>query len=303
MKYQSKNRLEPSFLQKAVTALCLLAACSVASFAQSYSDKFYDAMNADDLPAQRQALAEWELAAPNDVDLYIARYNFYVNAGSNEVVMIDADEPTEESFVIKTDSGDFYMHSVMTFDEKMADSGLFVIAEAIKAYPNRLDLRFGEIYFLGQLERWDAFADAIVRTIDHSSEITHLWTFPNVDGGGVELMTEGVLDYQAQMLETIPMDNLSAEDSAMVLRMRRVAERMVKAFPRDVPSVNLLSVTYTIFKDYENSIKYLLRAEKMAPNDEIVLSNLASVYNKMGKKKQAKQYETRLEQLQASAAE
>ena len=246
---------------------------------QAYQDRFDAALSSGDLKAQRQVLAEWMADAPEDVDCYIARYNYFVNSIGEIAAAAEGQLPEAMA--------------------RTADSGFAVIDEAIEHYPNRLDLRFGKIYFLGVLQKWDAFADEIVRCLDHSEKIEHFWLFPNVREGMVDMITESMLDYQHTMFDAVEnWDQPTAADSAMMMRIRRVAKRTIQLFPRDIYSVNILSTTYTFFKEYESAIKYLQRAEKTDPNDITVLSNLKGVYKMMGKEKLARQYENRLKQLQ-----
>ena len=206
-----------------------------AAYAQSFSDRFDDAFAANDVAAQRQALQDWALSAPEDVNLIIAFYNFYANQAMEQTPYL----------------------------AQRADSGLLVIERGIVLYPDRLDLRFGKIFFLGELRRWDAFADEIMRMLDYSDQINHRWLFPNVEEGLKELVMEGVADYQLTMRETLPGDYpLAASDSAMVNRIRRVAKRTVQLFPSDVNALHLLGETY-LGEDDERASKYLKRAEEL----------------------------------------
>ncbi|MBR3412644.1 MAG: hypothetical protein IKG81_08145 [Bacteroidales bacterium] len=214
---------------------CLTLMALNAMYAQSFSDRFDDAFATNDVAAQRQALQDWELSAPEDVNLIIACYNFYANQAMEQTPYL----------------------------AQLADSGLLVIERGIVLYPDRLDLRFGKIFFLGELRRWDAFADEIMRMLDYSDQINHRWLFPNVEEGLKELVMEGVADYQLTMRETLPGDYpLAASDSAMVNRIRRVAKRTVQLFPSDVNALHLLGETY-LGEDDERASKYLKRAEEL----------------------------------------
>lgn len=247
---------------------------------QSYQDRFDAALSAGNVGQQRQVLTEWVADAPEDIDCYIARYNYFVNYIGEEASQL-------------ADAAQFAALA------PVADSAFAVIEEAIGHYPNRLDLRFGKIYFLGVLRQWDAFANEIVATLDHSEKIDHFWAFPNMDGGMVDVMTESILDYQTTMFESMEnWDEPTAADTAMMLRVRKVAKRTVQLFPRDIASVNILATTYTFLKEYESAIKYLQRAERIDPNDPVVLKNMRDVYDLMGKKKLAKQYQDRMKSLE-----
>ena len=251
--------------------------------AQSYSDSFYEAMNRDDLKEQRRVLDEWGKAAPDDVEWYIARYNYFVNRA-----MVSMDVPQEDGEV----------ETIYLVANNLADSGLAVIDKAIGLFPRRLDLRFGKIYFLGEAKRWNAFEEEIIGTLNYSELIAHEWEFPNTEGEGRALMIEGVHDYLLTMMDAITdHEHLTADDSAMVMRVRRVAMRKVQVFSGDMMAVNIVGVTYAIMKEYEKSLKYFKRAEKLAPDDEAVLWNLLDAYTAMGNKKEAKLYQERLDKL------
>lgn len=264
------------FLITIISVLTLGSIC-----AQSYQDRFDAALNAADVKAQRQVLAEWIANAPEDVDCYIARYNYYVNYVGAILDQGNADD------------------AAMLEVQRSVDSGLAVIDEAIEHYPNRLDLRFGKIYFLGVLHSWDAFANEIVSCLDHSETIDHRWSFPNVEEGMEDLIIESMLDYQTTMFEAVEdMKHPSAGDTVMMMRIRKVAKRSVQLFPGDIYQVNILASTYTFVGEYESAVRYLQRAERIDPNDVTVLRNLRDVYGLMGKKAQAKQYNDRLMLLQ-----
>lgn len=267
-------------LMKRMILFAAAVLLSTTMMAQAYQDRFDAALSAGNIQQQRQVLAEWVVDAPEDIDCYIARYNYFVNYIGEEASRL-ADEAQFATLA------------------PIADSAFAVIDEAIGRYPNRLDLRFGKIYFLGVLRQWDAFADEILATLNHSEGIEHLWSFPNMDGGMVDVVTESMLDYQSTMFDAVDnWDQPTAGDTAMMLRIRKVAKRTVQLFPRDIASVNILATTYTFFKEYESAIKYLQRAERIDPNDPVVLKNMRDVYDLMGKKKQAKQYQDRMKNLE-----
>lgn len=273
-------KLQYQYSMKRLFLILILVASTIMASAQSYSDTFYSAFNIDDIAAQRQVLADWEQAAPDDADYLIAKYNFYAN---------------QSVLTISDGLGAGVSETFSFCNEPMADSALMVINAAIERYPTRLDMRFGKIYFLGSISHWDDMADEIVGMLDYSDQIGHSWVYPNMDGGMKELLSESILDYQLMMYNTLgDWDNMQYADSAMLMRMRRVAKRTIQVFPQDIPAINMLAITYTSFKDYDNAIKYLLRAEQLDPTDEVVLQNLADNYAMKGDKRKSKQYQDRI---------
>ena len=244
-----------------------------AAFAQSYSDTFDDAFRRDDVAGQREALRLWQQEAPNDVNLYIARYNFYANRaiGQNTSVIITP----------------------------LADSGLVAIEDGISLFPDRLDLRFGKIYFLGQLARWEEFVDEIDRTINHSLQINHGWEFPNVPDDMMEgLLVEGMVDYMVTMWGSIAdTAHLSAADSLMAKHIQGLAKRMVQLFPGDFPSTYMLALSHLILNENDKAYKYLRRAEGIDNTNVPLLETLVKVCRLMGKTGQAIEYQQRIKAL------
>lgn len=240
--------------------------------AQSFSDSFYDALNSDNLPQQRRILAEWTAATPDDIDLYIARFNHYINYS-----MTLAESSAAAS--------------------ALADSGLAVIDRAIGLFPDRLDLRFGKIYFLGQTMQWQPFADEILSTLDRSGAIGHRWQFPNFDNEGEVLIVEGVQDYLYTLFDAV--QNAGQDGGTdIVPNIRRIAHRAAQLFPSEPSFLSALAYTYIHDGDLPTALRHLNRAEQLAPTDRAVLQQLVDVHTRMKNKKMAAQYRARLDELQ-----
>ncbi|MBR1834752.1 MAG: hypothetical protein IJ785_04515 [Bacteroidales bacterium] len=257
---------------KQILSLILALACGFGLAAQSFSDDFYDALNSDNVHQQRRILAKWAMTDPGDIDLYIARFNHYINLS-----MAQTGDPVLAA--------------------SLADSGLTVIDRAISLFPERLDLRFGKIYFLGQIMRWQSFTDEVVRTLNRSEKTNHQWQFPNFDQGGRILIIEGVQDYLYTLNEAT--QNAGPEARKAILpHIRRIAHRAAQLFPSEPSFLSSLAYTYIAEADYETALHHLNRAEQLSPNDPAVLQQLVDVYTRMKNKKQAAQYRARLEKLQ-----
>ena len=258
---------------KRIASFLLITLCIGSMHAQSYSDLFDEAFRLGDARGQRQALELWQQEAPNDVNLYIARYNFYANRAMGE---------TPDVIVAP-----------------LADSALVAIEEGISQFPDRLDLRFGKIYFLGQLRRWDAFAREIGRTMDYSVQIGHRWSYPNVPDDMMEgLLVEGLVDYMVEMFVNIAdTAHLTAADTLMARRIQGVAKRTVQLFPGDFPSTYMLALSHLMLGESDKAYKYLMRAEGLDSTSVPLIKSLIKVCRLLGKNAQAKEYQQRLSTL------
>jgi Flp pilus assembly protein TadD len=72
--------------------------------------------------------------------------------------------------------------------------------------------------------------------------------------------------------------------------MKAIAEAVLKYYPDHVENLSNLAITYLIQKDYTNALTPLLKAEKIAPTDYIVLNNIAYCYDTKGDKANAIKY-------------
>lgn len=244
------------------------------AFAQSYSDAFDEAFSHDDIAAQRKALDLWQHAAPEDVNLFIARYNYYANQAMGQ-------NPAQ-------------------FSTSLADSALSAIEDGITHFPDRLDLRFGKIYFLGELRKWDAFVGEIGRMLDHSVQISHRWLYPNVPDDMIEdLLTEAMNDYLATLWQSIAdTARLSAADTLVVRQIQGLAKRVVQLFPGDFPNTYILALSHLILNENDKAYRYLVRAEKLSSTSKPLLQSLVKVCRQLGKTAQAEEYQRRLSSLQ-----
>ena len=238
---------------KRIFIFLLITMCIGTAFAQSYSDAFDEAFSRDDITAQREALKLWQREAPEDVNLFIARYNFFANQAMGQ-------NPNQVS-------------------ASLADSALMAIEDGIAHFPDRLDLRFGKIYFLGELRMWDAFVDEIGRAMDYSVQIDHHWLYPNVPG----------------IADTA---RLSAADTLVVRQIQGLAKRVVQLFPGDFPNTYMLALSHLILNENDKAYRYLVRAEKLSSTSKPLLWSLVKVCRKLGKAAQAEEYQRRLNSLQ-----
>jgi tetratricopeptide (TPR) repeat protein len=72
--------------------------------------------------------------------------------------------------------------------------------------------------------------------------------------------------------------------------MGAIANEVLKFYPDHIESLSNLSITYLITEQYDKAIEVLLKAEKLAPTDAIVLGNIAQGYKLNGDKKRAIEY-------------
>jgi tetratricopeptide (TPR) repeat protein len=189
-----------------------------------------------------------------------------------------SNQPKSESLKLQDSTGQVagFLGSEIVFNTEILQKGLDKIDQGIKLYPNRLDMRFGKIYALGQTEDWENFTNEIVKTIQHSKKNNNewTWTFNVKRENSKEFFLGSIQDYQLNLYET--------ENDDLLKNMRTIAEEILKIYPDHIESLSNISITYLLTGEYDKGIEALLKAEKIDPNDAIVLSNIAHGYKLKG---------------------
>ncbi|WP_166963858.1 tetratricopeptide repeat protein [Yeosuana marina] len=271
---------------KKISVTIILILLSQIGFSQDYQSEFQKYCQTNDIINQLKVLTEWKTANPEDAELYTSYFNYYFNKSRQEGLAMTVEEPNGERLVLKDSLNQIkgYLGSRVYYDQAELKKGLNKIDEGIKLYPNRLDMRFGKIYALGQISDWDNFTSEIIKTVEYSSKNNNNWTWTNNEKqeDGREFFLSSIQDYQVQLYET--------GNDDLLVNMRDIANEILKYYPKHIESLSNLSVTYLLTGDYDKGLEPLLRAEKIDPKDYIVLSNIAQGYKLKGNKEKAIEY-------------
>jgi tetratricopeptide (TPR) repeat protein len=252
---------------------------------------FFELANKNDTVNELLLLKNWEVTSANDPDLFVAWFNYYYQISGNEVIHLSADRNRKDGFQILDPStnkqvGSLYS-DVFYLPDKLGKA-FHYINIGIEKYPDRLDMRFGKIYLLGVIQDYATFTKEIINTVNHSAQIKNNWIWK--DNKPLEnpedFMLSSVHSYQSQLYNT----NIDS----LLNNMALIAHAVLKYYPNHIESINDLSIVYLIQKDYPKAIQNLLKAEKLAPSDCIVLGNLAQAYKLIGDNDNAVKY---LEQI------
>nr|WP_320059613.1 tetratricopeptide repeat protein [uncultured Bacteroides sp.] len=243
--------------------------------------QFEELFSKKDTVGQIQLLNNWEKTNSNDPELYVAYYNYYVMRAREEVITLGNDPKGKEALkIVKEDSlsGNpvAYMYSDTYYDRLLLYKAYSYIDKGIEKCPNRLDMRFGKIYMLGENKDYQNFTKEIIKTIEYSSVINNKWLWQ--DNAPVE-------DPQAFMLSSIQsyvLQLYNTGEDALLDNMKMIAECILKQYPAHIESLSNLSIVYLIRKQYDEALATLARAEKINNKDYIILNNMAHAYKEKG---------------------
>ncbi|WP_395360282.1 tetratricopeptide repeat protein [Gaetbulibacter aestuarii] len=256
------------------------------AFSQDYQKEFQNYFEANDTLNQLKTLKKWESINPKDAELFTSYFNYHFMKSRVEGIVFTKEQPKGESIEIKDsiNQNAGYLEGQIHYKQSELLKGLKKIDEGIALYPNRLDMRFGKIYVYGQTMDWENFTSEILKTIDYSAKNNNEWTWTNnlsYDGGEQEFLLD-IQNYQLQLY--------NSGNDELLKNMRQIANKVLQYYPDHIESLSNLSITYLLTGDYDNGIEVLLRAEKISPQDYIVLGNIALGYRQKGNKEKAIAY-------------
>ncbi len=273
--------------RKFLTAVLIVAAF-FNSPAQNFREQFSSLMkNRKDSLAQQKMLDSWKSANPEDPELYVAYYNYYVIHSKTEMLSLQERPVGKESLSVNSPDSKApvaYINEGTFYNREMINKGFAYIDTGITKYPSRLDMRFGKIYMLAEIKDYENLTRETIKTIDYSNTIKNKWTWTNNDSveNPEKFMLGNIQHYVIALYNT--------EDDALAENIKDISEAVLKYYTGHVESLSNLSLAYMLKKDFDKALAPLLKAEKIAPADYIVLSNIAHCYDVKGDAKNAIKY-------------
>ena len=255
-------------------------------YCQDYQEQFNEFFQEGDTLNQRLVLENWEKDDPKDPELYTCYFNYHFNNSKKEVLALTNEVPEGESLIISDSINNTvgFLGGDVHYDQIEFQRCIDKINMGIELYPNRLDMRFGKIYAFGEVEDWRRFTDEIIITVNYSVVNNNEWTWTNNENTKTDAndFLLSIQDYQLQLYNT--------GDDDLLLNMREIGLAILKHYPDHIESLSNISITYLIVGEYDKAIEYLLRAEKLDPEDYIVLGNIAEAYKRNGDTNIAAEY-------------
>lgn len=268
-----------------IVVFAMLSVGTFCSNAQSLAE-FNALAQKKDTIAQQDMLQKWEKSSSNDPDFYVAAFNYHFFRARKEMLQLGTAPAGEESLVLQDDDGNTegYLGSTVTYTEAEVKKAIQYIDKGIAKFPDRLDLRFGKVFLLGETKNYGPFTKDILAVVNHSAKIKNKWMWK--EGKPLDdpkdFMLSSIQDYVLTLYNT--------GDDALLNNMLEIATAVLKHYPDHVESLSNASIVHMIQDEPKKAVELLLRAEKLAPKDTVVLGNIAQAYVMGGDKVNALKY-------------
>ena len=275
-----------------ITILLIIIISTKLGFSQNYQVEFYEYYKVNDTVNQLKVLKEWESKEPKNAQLFTSYFNYYFEKSKESGVALTPNKPQDEALVVEDSlNGTFYLTNHSFYNPEVLNKGFEKINEGIELYPNRLDMRFGKIYVYGEISDWENFTNEIIKTVKYSAKNKNQWTWTNDEKYSLTAneFLSAIQSYQVQLYNT--------NNDDLLLNMREIANTVLAIYPNSVENLSNLSLTYVLKGEYDTALTFLLKAEKINPNDTLVLNSIALVYKYKEDKKRAIAYYKKIIEL------
>lgn len=251
----------------------------IPSFAFSMDSKLFDKMMANIhsnqfLPVEK-FLEKNQLLLEKDPEYYVILLNYSFKKGHKKQIVIAKGKAEKGDFELRDkDTGKpvGFIGEKFTNSSDLIINGITRTQKALSNFNNRLDIHFGIIHIASKIQRWDILCEQAVKILSLSKENGNNWiwgTINSMTGNPKEFMLENI---QAEASALFHIGTEESDESFI-----KISETMIREYPEIVYGYSNLGTLYLANKQYTSAEKYLKKAISIAPEDEIVKSNLVKL--------------------------
>ncbi|HVP06645.1 MAG TPA: tetratricopeptide repeat protein, partial [Candidatus Acidoferrum sp.] len=241
-------------------------------------------------------LEELRRTDSTDAEFYVLTFNYYYMKSQRDYLLLGRDHPEKDStfLMLQSDSGRpaGYLSDTTVVDLDTLRVGINVLKEGLRLYPDRLDMWFGLVEAMENSGLYNEMSSALsgMLTRHQANGGKWLWSFSQpLSEDPQQFVLENTQARISGLFEvgTELADSLGAS----------VSEQLVTCFPNSPYGHANLGAIYLARGNYEASLSHLTQAHNIAPDDGIVIADLAELYVRTGQIDKAKQYYQELSQV------
>jgi tetratricopeptide (TPR) repeat protein len=229
-----------------------------------------------ELEAAKNEIDELKKTSSDDAEYYVLIFNYYFQKAHNSYISLQTEEPKDSLYIEIRDTSNQnvvgYLAENVEYDLTIINEGLEQFKPALQIFPNRLDLFFGLVHLAHKCKLYSDLKNGLLKILDLSKSNNNLWLWSfneKLDEDPKDFMLNNIQAYLNKLFQE---ENLSS-DSIIV----SVSDKMIEIYPKIIYGYNNLGAINYFNKNYSVSMEYFLEAEKINPQDILVLANLAQL--------------------------
>ena len=246
----------------------------------SFSELWYLAFSKKDYKTVETTLEKWEKESPDNPELLIAYFNYYLHREMESVLTMG-----------QMDDGRYGLYDKQTFKDEDVKIGISYLDRALEKNPDRLDIHFGKCSSLIRSGKYEEATSAIINLLDISKKIKNNWKWTNnqpINENGETALFSGINDYCTMFFNYFD----STKDY-----LNNIFSKIEKLYPNNIIGLNHSARFYSQSGNNEKAIKQLKKAYNLDKTDYIVIGNLGYVNELMGNYKEARKWYTEMSKL------
>lgn len=240
-------------------------------------------------------LDEWERAEPHNTTMLVAQFNRYAgeivskSMGVSEELPVGASNPMALTDSLGNTSG--YLYEYYLTNDSLLMVSIDYIDRAKAVAPERVDLRMGKIsaYWIAGNNYLDSYLAEIAALLGDLADKKREWFYGPTETISREEIADAVQDYCAQLFSLGSDEGNAAVES--------VSKRVLTLFPKNSSAHANLGSVASRRGELKLAEKEYRKGLKLAPNDTVILRNLAIVCKKQSKTTDSAKYIARLKEV------
>lgn len=224
----------------------------------------------------------WEAAAPEDPEVYVARFNYWLSKSAAESAVITRPQKrylgNDPVMTLKDSLGrDVYYFEDVNYDDEAFGEALKAIDRAIELNPQEISYRFGKITSIMDYEKEspDMTAAEIFSLIDDYQAGGEGWTYAG-ETLTQELFCQGISEYCYRFFRTA--------SPASYEYFLEISEKMNKLYPDEVVFIDNIGSYWQVNGDSRKALRYYRKALKIDPEDYAANNNIRLIQSSQSRK-------------------
>lgn len=268
----------------------ILDSAGRADLVKKYSDRYNLLVSklGQDGVGIETVLNGWAAVDSTDIDLLKARFSYYfAKSQTSEVVTRQQKKflGNDPVITLKDSTGNNVFYFEETFyDDTLYGKSVKYLDQAIRLYPDRLDLRFMKAASLLAYEKEspDMALDMMLKLIDETYQDGRVWVYPDISAD-TDFFESAVQQYCYSFYNIGTPDSYSA--------FRTLSEKMLEYQPKNPLFLSNIGSYYLIAESNSKvALKYYNKVLKIKPDDYTAIKNCVIIARKRKDVKLEKKY-------------
>ena len=180
------------------------------------------------------------------------------------------------------------MNKSVYYNDDDLKQAFYYLDKGLHLYPDRLDMHFGKIHVLGEIEDYQNQFLNIINVIKISKQNKNKWLWSD---------NKPVKNAQSFMLDNIQSrvyNLIQLGDQASLKNAKTISQALIDYYPESIFGYSNVGVIYMSENKFREALGYLKKAEAIDSKDIVIINNIAFSYAQLNEKDNSRKYYNKL---------